>query len=157
MSNKNNGSSKSTWQTLHDAIVRVMDQYGRKSFNRDRDYDMQDADWGWSFQTIELNSLSLLRMDIVQSLQLLLQDYPETHIKILLDIPGTEDSWPAMGLGVYHDRIHDHLVRRFLPENIRERSFGLPISASLVSAEEAEEIVSISRRNAFSKRNVTEI
>lgn len=149
MSNEKNSPSKSRWQSLHDAIVLVMDQYGRKSFNRDRDFDMQDADWGWSYQYLELNTLRLLRIDILKQLQALLQDYPNTHIKVSLDIPGKEDIWPPMGLGIYPDRIDDHLVRRFLPEEYHSQAFGVAVPRPLVSSEEAQEIISVTRSNLF--------
>lgn len=85
----------------------------------------------------------------MQQLQMLLQTNSEVHIKVLLDIPGTEDRWPMMGLSIYHDRIEDHLARRFLPEQYRDRAFGIPVSGPLVSREEAEEMISVARSNVF--------
>ena len=54
------------WQNLHDAIVAAMDQYGKRSFYRDGDYDLQDISAELSFQSVMIKTPRLLRTDIFQ-------------------------------------------------------------------------------------------
>jgi hypothetical protein len=67
--------------------------------------------------------LSLLKPHIIRSLRDLLADHPNWSISVAVDIPGTEESWPGMGLMIYGDEIVDELRREFLPEEFRNVTY----------------------------------
>jgi hypothetical protein len=56
-------------------------------------------------------------------LQRLLADAPGWEILVAIDVPGTERTWPRMGLVVRRDEIIDNLRRDVLPEPYRSLSF----------------------------------
>jgi hypothetical protein len=112
------------WQHLHDRITDILDQFGRKDPVRQGDYWLLDENWGWERQQIEIQNLSLLQPHVIKSLQALLADYPAWDITVRIDVRGTEDSWPGMGLVIYHDEIVDELQRQYFPEQFRSFFYG---------------------------------
>jgi len=57
----------------------------------------------------------LLSTDLKQ----ILADFPDWHIAVRVDVPGTEEAWPLMGILIFRDRVIDHLKREYLPAEFR--------------------------------------
>jgi hypothetical protein len=124
MAGEKEAIQEAQWQALHDRITEVLDQFGSKNPFRKGDYWLVDDNWGWYRHQLEFQNLSLLQPHIIKSLQALLADYPNWDITVRIDVPGKENTWPGMGLIIYHDEIVDELQREFLPEEIRKFSYG---------------------------------
>jgi hypothetical protein len=114
---------ESEWQTLHDRMIETLDQFGKKDGFRRGDYWLVDESWGWERQQVEVQNLEFLRPNVIKALQALLADFPKWDIAIMVDVPGTEDTWPGMGLIVSRKRIVDDLQREFLPEQYRDLAY----------------------------------
>jgi hypothetical protein len=112
------------WQVLHDAITRVLDRFGKKDARGKKDYWLVDDNWGPRRHRLLFQNLDLLRIDILHELQSVLAGYPEWCITIQVNVPGTEEIWPGMGVIVYADEIVDELRRDVLPERFRDIVFG---------------------------------
>jgi len=140
------------WLDIRDAIIAVMDQHGKRSFDRDGDYDLQDISAGLAFQSVIFKTLRLLQIDILWQLQDLLQRYPKAYIKIVLDLPDADDAWPAMGFNIFPDRIDDHLIRQSLPVEYRNVWLGNLVAEPLVSQEEEDAIIYAAHNKLFSNR-----
>lgn len=108
------------WLVLHDRITEVLDRFGRKDAFGKGDYWLVDDNWGWYRQQVEIQNLDLLKPQVVRRLQAVLAEYPDWDITVRVDVPGTEERWPGMGLVIYHDEIVDELRREFLPAEFGE-------------------------------------
>lgn len=108
------------WLVLHDRITEVLDRFGRKDAFGKGDYWLVDDNWGWYRQQVEIQNLDLLKPHIIRRLRALLADFPDWDITVRVDVPGTEERWPGMGLVIYHDEIVDELRREFLPAEFGE-------------------------------------
>jgi hypothetical protein len=87
------------------------------------DYYFVQDNWGGPLHQIEIHSLHMLQPVIIRSLQGLLRDFPEWEIVVRVDVPGTEEKWPGMGLTIYADSICDALKREYLPAEYRSIAY----------------------------------
>jgi hypothetical protein len=111
------------WTVLGDQIANCLDRFGRKDAFRNGDYWLVDDNWGWRRHQLEIQNLKLLSPEIVKSLQRLLTEFPKWTISIRIDVPGTEQIWPAMGLIIHREEIVDQLQRVYLPDEFRNTRF----------------------------------
>lgn len=109
---------------LHDRIKETLDRVGRIDPFGEGDYWLVDDDWGQFRHQLEFQNLELFRLDVIRSLQALLIDFPDWSISVRVDVPGTEASWPGMGLIIFNDRIVDELQRDYLPERFRQINYS---------------------------------
>jgi hypothetical protein len=116
------------WQILHDRITETLRPFGRKNAFREGDYWLLDDNWGWDCHQLEIQDLNLLQPRIIKALQALLADFPNWYMTVRIDVPGTEDTWPGMGLIIYKDEIVDELQREFFPEEFRHFTYEGTIS-----------------------------
>jgi hypothetical protein len=107
------------WEILHDRIDNFLRSFGRKHPTREGDYWLVDDNLGLHQQGVEIQNLELLAPPVIEGLQRLIADYPDWEIVISIDVPGTEKTWPRMGLVVQVDKIIDGLQRHYLPEPFR--------------------------------------
>jgi hypothetical protein len=114
-----NTTQKATWQILHDRITEVLDRFGKKDAFGEGDYWLVDENLGPERHKIEVQNLALLSPHIIKALQGLLANCPDWEMRVQVDVPGTEDRWPGMGIVIYRDDIVDELQREFLPEEFR--------------------------------------
>ena len=128
------------WQILHDEITRVLDGFGRKDAFGRGDYWLVDDNYGPRRHRLEFQNLDLFQVDILRQLQDVLRGFHDWRMTIQVDVPGTESTWPGMGLIVYADEIIDELQRDFLPARFRDLVFGT------VSTETAETVAERVRR-----------
>jgi hypothetical protein len=114
-----NSAQAREWEVLYGRTAEVLSRYGRENPFREGDYWLLDENWGRHRLDLEIQNLNLFKTHIIKSLQVLLTDYPNWHIKVQVDVPGTEGVWPGMGVVIYPDEIVDELQRQFLPEEFR--------------------------------------
>jgi hypothetical protein len=109
------------WLRLYRRIKTVLKRYGQENYwTADgsfhvADYHILDDNWGNLSHKVEIHNLQMLQPTVVKSLQSVLRDYPEWDIIVQVDVPGTEATWPPMGLVVCDDKIFDALEREHLP------------------------------------------
>jgi hypothetical protein len=103
------------WEILYDRIDGVVRKFGSESHVRNGDYMLLDENWGLHQHKIEIQNLNMLKSDVIQSLRGLLADFPNWEILVSVDIPGTEMTWPRMGLIIRSDQVVDGLERQYLP------------------------------------------
>jgi hypothetical protein len=123
MADDKKAAQEAEWLILHDRITETLDRFGKKNPFRKGDYWLLDDNWGWERHQLEFENLNLLQPHIIKSLQALLAEYPNWDITVRVDVPGKENSWPGMGLILYHDEIIDELQREFLPEQFRNITY----------------------------------
>jgi hypothetical protein len=105
--------------------TEVLDAFGRKDYRGRADYWIVDDDCGLDFIRIEAQNLQMFRPVVVDGLKRILVDFPGWHIAVRVDVPGTEKTWPLMGILIFRGRIIDHLKREHLPAEFRSlRSDG---------------------------------
>jgi hypothetical protein len=109
------------WHLLYHQIKRVLRQVGEEWDSRQNkgDYLLVDDNMGWYQHKIELQNLNLLKPAVINSLQRLLNAYPDWEIVIAVDVPGKENEWPSMGLVVRDQEIVDGLKREYFPSEFQ--------------------------------------
>lgn len=111
------------WELLYEQVGEVLRGYGVENYLGAADYWVLDDNYGFKSINIALHKLSMLQQTLIASLQSLLSFYPDWEIKVSIDIPGKEKSWPEMGLIIRAREIVDQLQRQFLPEELKEVRF----------------------------------
>lgn len=111
------------WTILHDRITETLQRFGKEDLFRKADYCLLDENLGPYRQELEVQNLKMLQPHIMKLLQALLADYPKWEITVRVDIPGTENAWPGMGLIIFHDEIVDELRRDFLPAEFQNITY----------------------------------
>jgi len=111
------------WETLYDGIVGVLKEFGIDDPFGNGDYLIVDDNYGHRRNIVEIHKLHMLRPEIANALRALLDNYPDWEIVIAVDIPGTETTWPRMGLTIRKHEIIDGLQREFLPEDVRKFNY----------------------------------
>src|SRR4051812_30491508 len=91
------------WQALHDRATEILDAFGTKDYCGRADYWIVDDDWGLDFIRVEVQNLQLFRTVVIQRLKQSLAAFPGWHIAVRVDVPGTEESWPLMGILIFGD------------------------------------------------------
>jgi hypothetical protein len=112
-----------TWSALYDQIEAILRQFGTEDHFGEGDYLLVNDNYGWRRHTIEIHKLPMLNPEIVKLLKPLLRQALDWEIVIAVDIPGTEMTWPRMGLTIRDHEIIDGLQRQFLPEECRSLSY----------------------------------
>lgn len=123
MTAKSESAQEREWDELHERISTVLSQFGTEDHFGEADYLLVDDNYGWKRHKIEIHTLRMLDPAIVQQLQLLLRAFPDWEVVIAVDVPGTEETWPRMGVTIRGDEIIDGLQRRYLPEHIRRIAY----------------------------------
>jgi hypothetical protein len=111
------------WQSLHDKATEVLDAFGKKDYRGRADYWIVDDDWGLDFIRIEAQNLQMLSPVVVARLKQVLVDFPGWHIAVRVDVPGTEEAWPLMGILIFRDHVIDHLKREYLPAEFQQITY----------------------------------
>jgi hypothetical protein len=111
------------WRSLHGRATEVLDAFGKKDYRGGADYWIVDDDWGLDFIRVEAQNLLLLRPVVVVRLKQVLVDFPGWHIAVRVDVPGTEETWPLMGILIFRDRVIDHLKREYLPAEFQQITY----------------------------------
>jgi hypothetical protein len=111
------------WHSLHDKATEVLDAFGKKDYRGRADYWIVDDDRGLNFIRVEAQNLQMLCPAVVTRLKQVLVDFPGWHIAVRVDVPGTEETRPLMGILIIRDRVIDHLKREYLPAEFRQITY----------------------------------
>jgi len=103
------------WLLLHKRITGLLKQFGREDPFGHGDYLVVDDNYGWPRHTVEVHDLKVVTPDVARKLQQLLKGFPNWEIVLAIDVPGTENVWPRMGLTIRENEIIDDLRRDYLP------------------------------------------
>ena len=123
MTDTTDAEQQEVWHTLYDKIQSVLRPFGTENHFGDADYLLVDDNYGHRRHTIELHKLRMLDPTLIKMLRALLHGLVEWEIVIAVDVPGTENSWPPMGLIIRKDEIIDGLQRGFLPPEFQSLAF----------------------------------
>jgi hypothetical protein len=119
MSTESDTEQERAWADMYERIVSVMGQFGTEDHLGKADYLIVDDNYGWRRNTVEIHRLQMLQPVIVRLLQRLLGDVPNWEIIVAVDIPGTENNWPRMGLTIRQHEIVDELQRQYFPKEFQ--------------------------------------
>ncbi len=119
MNLRNPDKQEETWGDLYEKIRTLLNQHGREDSLGKGDYWLIDDNWGALQHKIEIQNLVLLKPEVVLLLQALLQKVPRWEIVVAVHIPGTENSWPPMGLIIRGHEIVDGLQRQHFPREFQ--------------------------------------
>lgn len=112
-----------TWGSLYGLITKVLDGLGTADPMGAGDYLVVDDNYGFRSNTVEVHSLTMLRPAVIRALQVQLADADDWEIVVAVDIPGTEDRWPPMGLIIHRDEIIDDLQRSYFPTEFQDLAY----------------------------------
>lgn len=111
------------WDSLYGQCQEVLRRFGVEDHLGKADYLLVDDNYGWNQQSIEIHKLRMLDPELVKALRALLRQAPDWQIVISVDIPGTEHTWPRMGLIIRDHEIIDGLQREYLPPEFQALAF----------------------------------
>lgn len=123
MTNPDVDEQERSWGILYDKISEILQSFGTEDFIGRADYWILDDNYGFKSINIAIHRIEFLRPEIVWQLQAALVDHPDWEIKIAIDVPGKEQLWPVMGLGIRLNQIVDELQRDYLPAEFRNIRF----------------------------------
>lgn len=106
------------WDRLYAQVTAVLAGHGEEYGANRGDYLLVD-NYGWQRVTFSVQNLKMIHPDIIAQLRGFLSDLPEWEIVASVDIPGTEKSWPLMGLTIRKHEIVDGLQRQYFSEEFR--------------------------------------
>lgn len=109
------------FEALYREVLDALAPFGRHDGLTPGDYYVLGDYWGHP-QVLVNASLRMLRPDVADALRPLLISRPGWEIVFALWEPGTETSWPRMGIRLRRDEVLDGLKREFLPEPYRNFS-----------------------------------
>jgi len=123
MGDADDAVQEEAWEHLYKRILEVLAPFGVEDHFGKADYLLVDDNYGWTRHTIEIHRLRMLDPALVKQLRVLLHDLADWEIVISVDIAGTEDKWPPMGLIIRNHEVIDGLQRDLLPEEFRSIKF----------------------------------
>ncbi|MGB9368435.1 MAG: hypothetical protein WCE79_20725 [Xanthobacteraceae bacterium] len=123
MTDADDPAQQMVWSALYDRIRAVLIPFGTEDHFGNADYLLVDDNYGHRRHTIEIHKLRMLDRDLVRMLRMLLAELPDWEIVIALDVPGTEKSWPRMGLIIRSGEVVDGLQRGYLPPQFQKVVF----------------------------------
>jgi hypothetical protein len=108
------------WGVLHERISETLRKFGTEDHFGKGDYLLVDDNYGWQRHIVEVQTLHLFKIPVVKKLQSLLQGFPDWEINMVVDVPGTEETWPNMGITIRANSIIDDLQRQYLPKEFED-------------------------------------
>jgi hypothetical protein len=108
------------WGMLHDRLSEVLRQFGVEDHFGNGDYLLVDDNYGWQRHIIEVQKLHMFELPVVKIVQSLLREFPGWEVNMIVDVPGTEQSWPNMGIMIRGNSIVDDLQRQYLPKQFQD-------------------------------------
>jgi len=115
----NRTEQERAWDILHEKILKELHEFGTENQFGEGDYLVVTDNYGWPRHTIEIHKLHMLQPAVVNRLRALLSEVAGWEIVVAVDIPGTENIWPRMGLTIRAHEIVDDLQRQYLPAETR--------------------------------------
>jgi hypothetical protein len=118
MSLDDEGQQDREWEALYQLVVKTMAKWGVDEPFGKGDYLIVDDNDRWFCQKLEVQNLKIFRVEVIKTLQGLLEDFPNWTIILAVDVLGQEH-WPSMGVTIRAHEIIDGLLRNYLPEEFR--------------------------------------
>jgi hypothetical protein len=112
------------WEALHARLQRCLSAWGTEDPFGHGDYLIVDDNYGYRRHTVEVHQLHMLRPEIVKQVHGILREFPGWEVVISVDVPGTEHTWPRMGLTLDPSKIVDNLRREYLPKEAQNYRYG---------------------------------
>ena len=106
------------FEALYRDVLSALAPFGVHDGLDPGDYHVLGDYWGHP-QVLVSADLKMLRIEVIDALRALLTDRKNWEIVFALWEPGTEKSWPRMGLRIRTHEVLDGLKRGFLPEPYR--------------------------------------
>jgi hypothetical protein len=103
------------WATLYDQISAVLRRFGTEDHFGSADYLLVDDNYGHRRHMIEIHKLRMLDPALIGLLRALLAELPDWEVVVAVDVPGTENSWPRMGLIIRKNEVVDGFERGHFP------------------------------------------
>jgi len=103
------------WSLLYDDLKALMASHGTEDPFGNGDYWILDENWGPRQHKICVFNLEVLRPYIASEVRVLLRKFPGWAVMFAVDVPGTENEWPPMGIIVREHEIIDGLQRQYFP------------------------------------------
>jgi len=119
MSSEELDEQETKWVFFYDEIRRVLQGFGSEDYLGRADYLVVDDNYGHRRTQVEVHRLHMLQPEVIHSLRALLVDTADWEITVTVDVPGTEDVWPRMGLTIRKDEVIDGLRREYLPPELQ--------------------------------------
>jgi hypothetical protein len=119
MSGDEDAKQEREWESLFRRIAALLKRFGTQDAFGRGDFLLVDDNYGWKLQKIEVQRLHMLRPEIVKNLRRLLREFPDWEITIAVDVPGTESTWPNMGVIIRSHEVVDGLQREYLPDEFQ--------------------------------------
>ena len=119
----NRAEQERTWGILYAKILEVLHEFGTENQFGKGDYLVVTDNYGWPRHTVEIHKLHMLQPAIVNRLRDLLSEFAGWEIVVAVDIPGTENLWPRMGLTIRAHEIIDDLQRQYLPADTQNTQY----------------------------------
>jgi hypothetical protein len=107
------------WELLHDRISKVLRRFGTEDHFGNGDYLLVDDNYGWERHIVEVQKLHMFEVPVVKKLQSILREFPGWEVNMAVDVPGTEQTWPNMGITIRADTVIDELQRQYLPSEFQ--------------------------------------
>ncbi len=123
MSHIDDTEQERIWDDLYQKILDALSRFGTEDHFGNADYLLVDDNYGLPQHKIEIHKLRMLDPNLVKILRSLLHELSDWSIVISVDIPGTDDTWPPMGLIIRKHEIIDGLQRKYLPAEFRTIEF----------------------------------
>jgi hypothetical protein len=112
------------WDDLYERVAELLARYGTEDSSGNRDYWVNEDNYGWRRVTIIVQNLNMLKPEIVDGLRRLLANLPAWEIAVAVDVVGEGESWPLMGLTIRKHEIIDGLQREYFPEEFRDFQYA---------------------------------
>lgn len=119
MSGEELDEQEARWVFFYDETRRVLQQFGSEDYVGRGDYLVVDDNYGYRRTQVEVHRLAMLQPEVIHALRALLADAPDWEITVTVDIPGTENVWPRMGLTIRKSEIIDGLRREHFPPELQ--------------------------------------
>jgi hypothetical protein len=107
------------WGILYDRVSEVLRQFGTEDPFGKADYLLVDDNYGWERHIVEVQKLHMFEVPVVKKLQSILREFPGWEVNMAVDVPGTEQTWPNMGITIRADAVIDELQRQYLPSEFQ--------------------------------------
>jgi hypothetical protein len=80
------------WDDLYERVAELLARYGTEDSSGDRDYWVNEDNYGWRRVTIIVQNLNMLKPEIVDGLRRLLANLPAWEIAVAVDVVGEGES-----------------------------------------------------------------
>ena len=113
------GDQAEAWEILYARILELIGQFGSEDYRMSADCWVDDDNIGTTQQKIYVRNLTLLRPQVIASLQDLVRKFPGWEIMVAVSVPGPGETWPDMGLTIRAREIVDGLQRQYFPKEFQ--------------------------------------